>query len=281
MQLSFAGKTDVGRKRKNNEDAFGYNKSIGLFLLADGMGGHLSGEVASKIAVDTILENLNSNLKRDDKKRIGVHKKAISPKANKLVSSIKFSNQIIYKTSQEKPEYHGMGTTLVSLLFLERTVILAYVGDSRIYLIRNSNIEQLSKDHSLVQEQLQRGIITKSEAETSEYKNIITRALGAESTVEVDTDEILVTKGDLFLLCSDGLTDLVNNEEILNIINNEKDLNVACNNLTDLANNYGGKDNITVVLVKVEDFKKNRNNLYSLIFRLFNWLNNKKRVLCI
>ncbi|MDY6861826.1 MAG: Stp1/IreP family PP2C-type Ser/Thr phosphatase [Thermodesulfobacteriota bacterium] len=278
MQLTFAGKTDVGKKRKNNEDNFGYDEKINLFLLADGMGGHLSGEVASKIAIDTILKNVNSNLKKDNK-IIGEYKKGISPEANKLASSIRLANQIIYEASQEKPEYRGMGTTLVSLFFLKKTVIPAYVGDSRIYLIRDGAIEQISEDHSLVQEQIKRGIISESEAETVDYKNIITRALGVEPGVEVDTDEILISKGDIFLLCSDGLTDLVKNDEILNIINTYKDLNVACNNLIDLANNYGGIDNITVILIRVEDFKKHSGVFAPLVYSLFNWLNSKKRLI--
>lgn len=246
-----AVKSDVGRKRHGNEDSFCLAPDLGLFIVADGMGGHAAGEVASRLAVDTIQEWMAKYLGGADAAVVGKPVPACSREANFLLSSIRLANRIIYDAAQGRREYAGMGTTLVSVLAVNDHVALAHVGDSRIYRIRGGEIVQLSRDHSLVQQQVDHGIISPEEAQESQYKHLITRALGLKESVEVDLVEQPVLPADLLLLCSDGLSDLLEDEEMLHIIREHADdLEKACQALVDRANYKGGDDNITVLLIQ-------------------------------
>lgn len=251
MQYVAAAKSDVGRKRQGNEDNFCLAPDLGLFIVADGMGGHAAGEVASRLAVDTIREWVAKYLGGTDAAVVGKPVPTCSREANFLLSSIRLANRVIYDAAQGRREYAGMGTTLVSVLAVNDHVALAYVGDSRIYRIRGEQIVQLSRDHSLVQEQVEHGIISPEEAQESQYKHLITRALGLKESVEVDLTEQPVLPGDLLLLCSDGLSDLLEDEEMLAIVRGHGDNpEKACQALVDRANYKGGDDNITALLIQ-------------------------------
>jgi protein phosphatase len=224
---------------------------MGLFVVADGMGGHAAGEVASRLAVDTIKQWMAKYLEGADVAIIGQPMASRSQEANFLASSIRLANRMIYDAAQSRPEYAGMGTTIVSVLTLGDHVVLAHVGDSRIYRVRGEEIAQLSRDHSLVQQQIDRGIISREEAQESQYRHLITRALGLKESTEVDVEEHPVLPGDTFLLCSDGLSDLVEDEEMLaTVVQHPDDLERACQALVDRANQKGGDDNVTVMLIR-------------------------------
>ena len=247
MALEYGAKTDLGKVRKNNEDNFTVDPKIGLFVVADGMGGHNSGEVASKIATDIIKNSLNQALN---------NKSAKPDYVKHLLSSMQLANQAIFEASQTYNENQGMGTTVVIVLSHDKTYTLGWVGDSRIYLVRHNAIQQLTTDHSLVQEQINKGLIKPEEAEFSQYKNIITRALGIAEKVNADIVETPAFDDDYLILCSDGLTRAVSDENILETVRNLKDPQAICDKLTDMANENGGKDNCTVVIVhkKQESF---------------------------
>jgi len=266
--MSFSVKTDVGLKRKNNEDSYCIDESFGLFAVFDGLGGHRSGEIASKLAANVILQGIRDARKSGRSTLIGEYDDTLSLEANQMASSIRLANQVIYQSSMERPECKGMSSTVASLLVLDRRVVTAYVGDSRIYLLRNNSIEQISEDHSFVQEQIQRGVLTPEEASQSELKNIVTRALGASEFVQVSVDEFAVLENDSLLLCSDGLTDMLRDEEILHVyLQQEGDPERTCIRFVDLANERGGHDNITVLMVNCSDIMKK--NWISGFLRVF------------
>jgi len=259
MRYSAAAKSDVGRKRHGNEDSFCLAPEIGLFVVADGMGGHAAGEVASRLAVDTIQAWVSKYLSGSDAAMQGKPEPARSREANFLLSSILLANRVIYDAAQVRREYVGMGTTVVSVLAVNDRVVLAHVGDSRIYRVRGEGILQLSRDHSLVQQQVDRGIISAEEAQGSQYKHLITRALGLKETVEVDLVEQLAQPGDILLLCSDGLSDLLEDEEMADIVREHaRDLEEACQALVDRANYKGGDDNITTLLIQAQAIEPGR-----------------------
>lgn len=275
MIVSFSAKSDLGLKRKVNEDSFLADESIGLYMVLDGIGGHLAGEVASKLGLNTIKENVIRSIK--DKPL--ADNQNLSREVQILNESLLLANQIIYEAANSQPEYFGMGTTVASLLLGRENIAIAHVGDSRIYLIRENSIERLTEDHSLVMEQLKRGIISAEEAEKSEMKNIITRALGAEELLIPTVDELIPFNNDLFLICSDGLTDLVTDDEILEIILKSRHLfDQAVQNLIDKANVKGGKDNITAILVNIKcrSRKKLTQYLYSAFDRVFSYFRVKR-----
>jgi protein phosphatase len=252
VQYFAAAKSDVGRKRPGNEDSFCVAPGLGLFVVADGMGGHAAGEVASRLAVDTILEWMTRYLQGEDLAMVGPPVTTCSRQANYLLSSIRLANRIILDASQGRPEYAGMGTTVASVLAMNDSVALAHVGDSRIYRIRDGQIVQLSRDHSLVQQQVEHGIMSPEEAHDSQYRHLITRALGLKESVEVDLVEEPARPGDVLLLCSDGLSDLLDDEEISAIVRGQVDnLEKACQALVDRANYKGGDDNITALLIQL------------------------------
>lgn len=253
MEYVAAARTDVGRKRQGNEDSLCVAPDLGLYVVADGMGGHAAGEVASRLAVDTILEWMQKYLGGADLAILGQPIATCSREAAFLLSSLQVANRMIFDAAQGRREYRGMGTTLVSVLAVNDNVTLAHVGDSRIYRIRDDRIVQLSRDHSVVQQQVDRGILSAEEAHESQYRHLITRALGLKESVEVDLTEEPVLPGDILLLCSDGLSDLLEDEEILAIVREHaEDLEKACQALVDRANYKGGDDNITALLIQAQ-----------------------------
>ncbi|HWT82139.1 MAG TPA: Stp1/IreP family PP2C-type Ser/Thr phosphatase [Candidatus Acidoferrum sp.] len=261
MRYCAAAKTDVGRKRQGNEDSFCLAPEIGLFVVADGMGGHAAGEVASNLAVDTIQVSMAKYLGGSETAITGKLEPSYSRETGFLVNSIHLANRLIYDAAQTRREYVGMGTTVVAVLVRNDSVALAYVGDSRAYRIRGEAIVQLSRDHSLVQQQVDRGIISAEEAQGSQYKHLITRALGLKESVDVDVAEQSILAGDCFLLCSDGLSDLVEDEEISAIVRKHTDdLEQACQALVDRANFKGGDDNITALLIQAQSDERHHVN---------------------
>ena len=251
MRYVAAAKSDVGRKRQGNEDSFCLAPEVGLFVVADGMGGHAAGEVASRLAVETIQEWVVKYLGGPNAAILGKPEPGCSREANFLLSSIRLANRVIYDAAQGQREYAGMGTTVVAVLAVNDQVALAHVGDSRIYQLRGERLIQLSRDHSLVQQQLDYGIISSEEAQGSQYKHLITRALGFKESVEVEVAEQRVLPGDCLLLCSDGLSDLLEDEEMLLVVQEHADdLEKACQALVDRANYKGGDDNITALLIQ-------------------------------
>ncbi len=254
-KLVIHGLSDVGLVRGHNEDKIAWDENLGLVLLADGMGGHNAGEVASELAVNRIIDSLRGVLIPDIEG--AVDRQAAVDEA------IQHANNEIVQVALERQECAGMGTTIVLSLFHDESVIFAHVGDSRIYRYRDGELSQITTDHSLVQEMVDNGYISEEEALTSASRNLITRALGISDTVEVDIIESDCRIGDLYLLCSDGLTDLVTDEEISAILEQYDQgdgyslgaLESIATSLISSANEKGGKDNISVVLVtKMEAF---------------------------
>jgi len=244
------GLTDVGMKRDHNEDSYLISPDMNLFVVADGMGGHAGGEMASGISVRTIESFVRENAEIIDPKTVHDGPIEKSPVAKMLSDSVRRACSAVYGKSQEVRELHGMGTTTIGLVFHGGYGFIAHVGDSRAYLLRDGRILQLSEDHSLVNEQLKAGLITEAQARQSRFKNIITRSVGFDHDVEVDMIAVETKPHDVFLMCSDGLSGLVTDPEINDIVN-ENFLHRAPEVLIDLANSRGGDDNITVVMVYV------------------------------
>ncbi len=253
MKTRYAAASDRGRVRKNNEDAFWADPGLGFFAVADGMGGHAAGEVASRLALETLRQSIAESKQKRQTEGSPDQTALLSPPSTLLVNGIRLANQAVFQSSQEKEEYRGMGTTIVALYFFDSSSVVAHVGDSRLYRIRGGKIAQLTEDHSLVWEQYRQGLISKEALSGSSLKNIVTRALGMNPTVDVDVQETDLKRGDLLILCSDGLSDLVRDEELMEtVLGASGDLHRACRELTQLANQRGGKDNITVLLIQIE-----------------------------
>lgn len=250
MQVRAFGLTHVGRQRQHNEDAYLVNDDAGLFLVADGMGGHAAGEIASRIAVDSVSEFI-LHTKEDDGTWPHSYDEQFSRSTNRLMAALRLANTRVVEAMRKDVRLRGMGTTIVASLADESTISFAHVGDSRAYLIREGRISRLTNDHSWVFEQVQAGMISEAEAEKHPLRNVITRALGGALQVVPDAREVEVRAGDLYLLCSDGLTGMIPESEILRIVvDNTEDLNRACQELIDTANANGGSDNITAVLIQ-------------------------------
>ena len=258
--MEFAGKSDLGQVRKNNEDCYYLGPEIGLFLVADGMGGHKSGEVASRLACDIISNNIKyKSIDNKAKTIYGEANPSLSNDSNNLLSAVRLANRMIFEAGSNNVQNHGMGTTLVAVLIRDKSYTIAWVGDSRIYLVRHGRIQQITTDHSLVQEQVNKGLISSEQAETSEFKNVLTRALGTSEEVEVDIAETNSFAGDYLLLCSDGLTRMVPDQQILETIKTFVQPEAICDELINIANKAGGRDNITAVVINNEQdnfFKK-------------------------
>ena len=250
FRIEVAGETNVGRKRNHNEDNFAIMAEFGLFLVADGMGGHASGEVASKMAVDAMHEFFN--LTAEDPERTWPYKMDRSKgyEENRLITGIKLCNLRIYEAAQRNAKQRGMGTTLVSLFAVEDGVYVAHVGDSRVYRVRDGAMEQLTEDHSLLNDYKKMKRLTEEEIANFPHKNVIVRALGMKDTVKVDTRFEQPRAGDAMLLCTDGLSGPVNDPRMLDIIMNSSDLPTATSRLIETANENGGPDNITCVLAR-------------------------------
>ena len=226
---------------------------LGLYVVCDGMGGGNAGEIASTLAVETIQAHLAEAARRADLPLIGPCNATVSAPANRLASAIRAANVAVHRESWSRPNYAGMGTTVVAVLLREEVLAIAHVGDSRLYLIRNGTIQALTTDHSWVAEQILKGFITEEEAERSPRRNIVTRALGVESSVDVELTEVPVKSGDVLLLCSDGLTRGVHPIDILHILSGSEDLHTMSDRLIAMANEAGGNDNTTVVVVALRD----------------------------
>ena len=252
MRVIAHGKTDKGLVRKENEDAFCIEEDLGLLAIADGMGGHASGEVASKMAIEILKESL---------KKVG------QSLPGRLSSGVKLANRMIYEAAQSQSQLNGMGTTLTALQLNGNRLSIAHVGDSRAYLIRGGVIEQITDDHTIVSEQVARGMMTKEEAARSDMRNILSRALGIASEVDVDVEEFTVSEGDQLVLCSDGLSELISEDEILSEVQSTKRPDLACNKLVNLANQRGGEDNVTVIVAHLH-----RENLLFRLLGILGWI---------
>jgi serine/threonine protein phosphatase PrpC len=247
FQVLAVGQTSVGKVRKNNEDAFSLSLDKGLLVVADGMGGSASGEIASRMAVDVITSYFNESAASIKTPLIGTYNDNFTETTNLLGSAVRLANTAIYEASGTNAQWQGMGTTIVCALLHNRKLSIAHVGDSRLYLIRAGHIEQLTDDHSVVAEQIKRELISREEAEKSEIRNILTRAVGNEAEVQVDLNELNMLDDDILVLCTDGLTNMVRDEEILSVVLSGQDPAVASQRLVEMANEAGGQDNITAV----------------------------------
>ncbi len=268
-KLKFVEITDTGKVREHNEDAIGSDVDYGLMVLADGMGGYNAGEVASGIAVQTISELATEGADREHRHEIdpatGLMRQTIV-----LRDAVTRANKIIFQTAQSQTHCEGMGTTLVAAMFYDNKVSMAHVGDSRAYRLRGSKFEQLTLDHSLLQELVDRGFYSEEEAQRSTNRNYVTRALGVEPTVEVEVQEFDVLPDDVILLCSDGLPDMVEDEDIhLTISTFNASLDVVGQQLVKLSNEHGGRDNVSVILAQVLDTFAAKRSLLFYIAKLF------------
>ncbi|MCX7017366.1 MAG: Stp1/IreP family PP2C-type Ser/Thr phosphatase [Candidatus Sumerlaeota bacterium] len=254
MRVFSRGLTDMGLKRSRNEDFFTCNDELGLYIVADGMGGHAAGEIASSTAVSSIVEFIQT-FHDDPNLTWPIEANPnLSGMENALVAAIQLANQAVCDQASENRAYGGMGTTIVGLLFYDGRAAAAHVGDSRLYRLRGGRLEQLTCDHSWVNEQLQGKFITEEEARSHRWRNVITRALGNRPTLEIDSASVDVAPGDLFLLCSDGLSGMVCDEELQHILTeNLGDLAKACREIILQANLNGGIDNVTAVIVSVQE----------------------------
>jgi protein phosphatase len=253
MRVRFAGDSNVGMKRAHNEDSFYLPESERLAIVADGMGGHASGEVASRMAVETISgffkatqeeQQLTWPFKMDKGHRYDV---------NRMVTAIKLANLKIHEQAQKDPRCHGMGTTVVSALFVDDALVVGHVGDSRLYRRRDGVFEQITEDHSLLNDYIKMKHLSPDEIAAFPHKNVIVRALGMKDTVQVDVHVDAPRLGDVYLICSDGLSGMIKDEEMAEIAMSDRDLDVVCERLISTANKNGGLDNITVVAVRLEE----------------------------
>jgi len=242
--------SDVGRKRTHNEDSFALVESENLYLVADGMGGHASGEVASRMAIETMAEFFAATSADPEATWPYKMDKARGYDENRLVTGIKLANRRIYEAAQRETRLHGMGTTMVALLAVRDAMLIGHVGDSRVYRLRNGALEQLTEDHSLLNDYIKMKSMTPEEIESFPHKNVIVRALGMKETVKVDAILDTPKPGDVYILCSDGLCGPASDEEIKEIMLKHKDLRDSAQALIDRANEHGGPDNVTVVLCR-------------------------------
>jgi PPM family protein phosphatase len=268
-KLHCVGQTDTGRVREHNEDMIAADSELGLVVLADGMGGYNAGEVASGIAVKTVFNLVREALATQDLSApdpgTGLSRPSII-----LRDAIQRANKIIYQTAHSQAQCEGMGTTVVAALFSDNRISVAHVGDSRLYRVRGSDIEQITLDHSLLQELVDRGFYSPEEAQRASNKNYVTRALGVETTVEVEMQEYPVQKGDVYLLCSDGLSDMIGDDDMVLTVNTfGTNLNSVSQHLIQLANDNGGKDNISVILTQVLDSFPVQHGIFDRILKWF------------
>ena len=251
MRITVGARSDMGLVRKNNEDSFAVDLSLNLFILCDGMGGQAAGEIASKLGVDIIGEHCRQAAENPQHAMVGEYMQEFSAATNRLASAIRLSNQAIHEAAEQHASTSGMGSTVVAAQVTGNILSIAHVGDSRIYLLHEGELRQLTQDHSLVMEQVRKGLISLAEAEQSELANVIVRALGAEPTVEVDLDELWLHEGDQILLCSDGLTRMASDTQIAQILSEPWTAQQACERLVELANENGGEDNVTVIVLRL------------------------------
>lgn len=250
MKVVSCAKTDVGRRRRVNQDAFFVDDDLRLYIVADGMGGHAAGEVAAWEAVDVVNDMVVGGKAAIENFKADPTSEAYSQAICRLLdSAVQSATYMVYGMAEQSPDYHGMGTTVSALLIAAEHGIIAQVGDTRIYCIKGRREKQLTEDHTLINWQIREGILTPEQAKYAPHKNVITRAVGNKDYVQVDTDVIPVSKGDKFLICSDGLHGYLRKGEIPKIMKNSPE--EACDAFINLANERGGKDNITAVIVEI------------------------------
>jgi serine/threonine protein phosphatase PrpC len=256
VQIVSGGVTDVGRVRTNNEDSFRILDPFHLFVLSDGMGGEAHGEVASSLAVDTIVNYCTQAKDDPGLTLVADSSDNWSEKTRLLQNAVRAANLSIFESAQKNSEQRGMGATVTAAWVNDSKLSIAHVGDSRAYLLRSGSLQQLTNDHSLVAEQVRRGIISRQQAEESEMQSVLLRALGAHNEVEVDVDETAIYPGDVLLLCSDGLTRMVTEPEIAGTLQAETNPSAAAQKLIDLANENGGLDNVTAIVARFQEESK-------------------------
>jgi len=249
-RVRFSGDTNVGMKRDHNEDSFYLPVNERLAIVADGMGGHASGEIASRMAVETIVSYFKETEGEQQLTWPFKVDRGHNQTINRMATAIKLANQQIFEGAERKSEWHGMGTTVVSTLFLDDVLIVGHVGDSRLYRVREGGIDQITEDHSLLNDYLKAKKLTPEEIEAFPHKNVIVRALGMKDTVTVDINRVEPKDGDIFLLCSDGLSGMVTDKQMEQILQSQADLDKACAQLIDAANANGGNDNVTCILAQ-------------------------------
>jgi len=267
VELEFAAKTHPGMVRSHNEDSIALANEVGLAILADGMGGYNAGEVASGMATAVLKNDLISDLGEWYRE---LTRKGTGKLHSLLQARVAGANTAIYQSAQSQPQYAGMGTTLVLALFRDGTVTAAHIGDSRMYRLRGGELAQITRDHSLLQDQIDAGVVTPEQAKLSLNKNLVTRALGVDPEVLAEIRDFETRAGDVYLLCSDGLSDMVSDDEIKETIKIlDENLELAASTLVQKANDNGGRDNVSVILVKVLASGPASANLFA---RFLNWL---------
>jgi protein phosphatase len=267
--LEIATCTDPGMVRSHNEDSIAADAQHGLVVLADGMGGYNAGEVASGMATTVIVTEMRQILQ--NAKPYDTDKESSEAVASKIVrEQVLKANSSIYQAAQSQPQYAGMGTTLVVCLYYDNRLLVAHLGDSRLYMLRDGKFSQVTRDHSLLQEQIDSGIITPEQAKKAQHKNLVTKALGIDPTVEPEIHEYPTKVGDLYLLCSDGLCDMVEDEDIgMTLQTLGGNLKLAAQQLVQMANDNGGRDNVSVILVRVlREYPGRR----GVVGKVFGWL---------
>ena len=254
VAIESAGITDIGRRREQNEDSLFVDDNLGLYVVADGMGGHKAGEVASKLVVETIRDYIKQNHSGGQVEELTKVDPSLSKEARQLLAGIQLSNRIVHQTSLSNEDYKGMGSTVSAIYFTKNTFVVANVGDSLIYLIRDKKIELISVPHTLMAEQSE---LDPDNAELlwSDFKHVLTRAMGVDMSVEADINEVPFYKNDILVISSDGLTDKASPEEILELVYNRRS-DKACQSLVELANSRGGEDNITAIVLRVKSSAK-------------------------
>ena len=272
IDIESSGISDIGRRRELNEDSFFYDDGMGLYIVADGMGGHNAGEVASKLVVDTIHDYLNQNPDQNPVQDPIKTDGNLSRDARRLLAGIYLSNHVVHQAALQNEDYKGMGSTVSAVYLTDSTFIVANVGDSLVYLIRDGNIKLLSVPHTLVAEQAE---LDPENAEIlwNDFKHVLTRAMGVDKFVKADLKEMPFFRNDILVISSDGLTDKATPEEILELVDNQRS-DLACRKLVDLANARGGEDNITAIVLRIKSDARNNRSIsgrFKDIFqRLFN-----------
>jgi PPM family protein phosphatase len=251
IRIEVGSKSDIGRVRRNNEDNLAVVPDLNLFIVSDGMGGETHGELASAIATEAMVAYCRQASTQASTLYWGDPRPDVSETGNRLLSSVRLANREIFNSANQNPDQRGMGATVVAFWIAGKRLSVVNVGDSRAYLLRGGELEQLTEDHTLVAEQVRRGIISPQQAQTSTFQNVLIRALGVHADVEPDADEFDLHPGDILLLCTDGLTRLVDDAEISKAILEAGDAQASAERLVALANERGGQDNITVVVLRI------------------------------
>ncbi len=277
--IESAGITDRGKKRQANEDALFLEDALGLYVVADGMGGHLAGEVASRLVVETIGDYIKSSQEKADTENLICFDESLSREANRLLSGIHLSNKVVHEAARGNSSYRGMGSTVSAVYFTDGTLIAANVGDSPIYLIRDGKIKLLSVPHTVMAEQ---AALNPKNAEKlgMEFRHVLTRAMGTEESVKADIYEIQCFKNDILVISTDGLSDKASPEEIQKLVNGNGS-DTACRRLVDLANERGGDDNVTAIVLKVKMVKNTQlkfKRLVAMVRRIFFRLTNNDNI---